>query len=98
MLDAMTITFAVPDTRQEADLILDPEDQRELIQRLRDRQLDELAACLADSAHAPRIEVAREWCEPLDAIAQHWLNDNPPDHLRDGLARLQAVLALVWLG
>jgi hypothetical protein len=95
MLAPMTISFAVPDTSQEADLLLDPDDRRQLVQRLRERQLDELANLVAND-DTTRIELKREWTEPVDSIAQHWLNDNPPDHLRDGLARLQAVLALVW--
>jgi hypothetical protein len=95
MLDRMTITFAAPDTSQEADLLIDADDRGQLVQRLRERQLDELANLVANG-HTTRIALKREWTEPLDAIAQHWLNDNPPDHLRDGLARLQAVLALVW--
>jgi hypothetical protein len=40
------------------------------------------------------IEVEPQWCSSLDAIANLWLNDGAPDHLLDGLARLQAVFAL----
>ena len=88
----MTITFSIPGSNEDADLLVDPEDHAELIQRLRDRRLDELADRVAEP-DALIIEVEPEWCSPLDAIANLWLNDGAPDHVRDGLARLQAVLA-----
>lgn len=89
----MTITFSIPSVGGDADLLLEPDDRIELIQRLRDRQLDELADHV-QQADALIIELKPEWLSPLDAIATLWLNDGAPDHLRDGLARLQAVLAL----
>jgi hypothetical protein len=89
----LTITFSMPGTSGDADLLLDPTDRDELVQRLRERQLNELADRVAEP-DALIIELEPQWCSPLDAIANLWLNDGAPDHLRDGLAHLQAVLAL----
>jgi hypothetical protein len=89
----MTITFAMAEASDEADLLIDAEDRRQLIERLRERQLNTLADRVADE-DATTIFVEREWCARLDSLAADWLNDQPADHLRDGLARLQAVLAL----
>jgi hypothetical protein len=94
MLARMTITFAIADSSEEADLLLDPEDRRQLIERLRERQLETLADRVIEE-EATTIRVERQWCARLDSLAADWLNDQPPDYLRDGLARLQAVLTLV---
>jgi hypothetical protein len=40
MLARMTISFAVADTSDESNLLIDADDRHELIKRLRERQLD----------------------------------------------------------
>ena len=47
----MTITFSIPGSNEDADLLVDPEDRAELIQRLRDRRLDELATVSPSPTH-----------------------------------------------
>jgi hypothetical protein len=87
----LTISFSILGSSQDADLLVDLDDRSELIRRLEERQLDQLADRLA-GADALIIEVEPAWCSGLDAVANQWLNDGAPVHMRDGLAHLQAAL------